>query len=157
MTALRLRMVPWAYALPVLKKLLPLPVLARLAWPRRRSRRPVAVETVLTTVLRLWPVRSRQNCLERSLLLYRYLSWAGAEPMLATGLRREGERLHGHAWVSVAGRPVGDSIDEVSTYTPLVAFGPRGVPAGDPAPWHQDARADPIAVALLSAARRVRG
>lgn len=157
MVALRLRMLPWAYALPVLKKLLPLPALARLAWARRRARRPVALETVLTAALRLRPVRSRQNCLERSLLLYRYLSWAGAEPTLATGLRSDGERLHGHAWVSVAGAPVGDSAEEVSTYTPVVAFGPRGAPESPAALWREDARADPTAAAVLNAARRVRG
>jgi hypothetical protein len=151
---LRLRMLPWALGLPVLKHVLPLPVLARVCWSRRRSRRPVAIEFIVRAGLRTRPIPSRGNCLERSLLLYRYLSWAGAEPTLATGVRLEDGRLHGHAWVTVTGVSVGESPEEVGTYTPVVSFGPQGRLLTEPASCVSDAQLDEIAAAVLNAAGR---
>ena len=49
------------------------------------------------------------NCLERSLVLCRYLSAAGSDPELLVGMRRGENELEGHAWVVKGPRCRGDS------------------------------------------------
>lgn len=48
-------------------------------------------------------------CLARSLALARMLRQAGYEAEIKLGVQHAGGRLHGHAWVVVADRPVGES------------------------------------------------
>jgi hypothetical protein len=124
-TALRL----WAIycLLAVLKRWVPLPTLARWAWvdgrrPRdRRSEQRVA--GVIGGLRRRLHVSD--DCLQASLLLYRELSRLGADPMLAVGFRRAGERLEGHAWVAVDGRPLQDAGDPDS-FVSVFYFGAHG-------------------------------
>ena len=57
--------------------------------------------------LRLWPLRSRDTCYLRSLVLFRFVDAGDGELCLHFGVdepRTGGERLHGHAWVSLKGR-----------------------------------------------------
>lgn len=59
--------------------------------------------------LRLPGLRARDTCYLRSLVLFRFLDPAGGDLRLHLGVdepRSPGERLHGHAWVSLDGRPV---------------------------------------------------
>jgi hypothetical protein len=65
------------------------------------------------------------NCLERSLVLYRVLSRAGAQPALILGARRDAPSVAGHAWIEVDGAPVCEP--EREAYAPIVAFGARGL------------------------------
>jgi hypothetical protein len=152
---LRLRMLPWALALPLLKHLMPLPRLTALLQTRRGSRHPVEADDVLQAANAAWKVVPRKNCLEQGLLLYRYLSWGGFEPTLVVGLRPEGGRLCGHAWVTIGEAVVGDSPDEVARHVPVVSFGPRGVESLAAASPGLSAtgkgEADPVAEAALSA------
>ena len=64
------------------------------------------------------------NCLERSLVLYRLLSEAHAEPSLVLGVSRRQDRVVGHAWVEVAGEPFRDK--EARAFQPVVVFGQGG-------------------------------
>ena len=138
---LALRMTGWRLVLPYLKRRWPLPRLARLMWGRGASRRPrperaPRIAQLADIVYRTQHVVRQGNCLERSLVLYRYLAAVGAEPQLLVGLRRNDGDHVGHAWVTVAGRPVHERQESVDQFVRVVVFGPGGAPcrAGEPAP-----------------------
>jgi hypothetical protein len=123
------RMTAWAIALRVLKRVVPLARLTRAMWRDSSSRKsPHGVEEIVALVrraCRLARLRRQTNCLERSLIGYRYLAAANASPRLVTGVRRVGQEVHGHAWVEVDGQPVLETR-EIGTFVPLVAFGKGG-------------------------------
>ncbi len=126
-----LGMTGWAVALPLLKRALPLRRLVTLlaAPPPDHPRDPAAEAAVLRVVRRLYhPTRPHPstNCLERSLVLYRYLAAAGATPHLVIGVAPPGGVFRGHAWVEVAGTPVGETLADLAPYQPVVVFGPQG-------------------------------
>ena len=59
--------------------------------------------------LRLVPLRPRDTCYLRSLVLFRFVDARGGDLCLHFGVdepRTPGERLHGHAWVSLNGEPL---------------------------------------------------
>jgi len=129
------RLRAWAVVLPFAKHLVPLRLLARIMWSRRRGpadgeRQRRAIELSLWAS-RLPLPRARNNCLERSLLAYRYLSRAGAHPRLVAGMRRADGALGGHVWVLLDGAPVHDDPAELRDFVEVVAFadGGRRVPA----------------------------
>ena len=125
------RMMLWACCLPVLKRLMPLPMLVRLVRSRAsgRGRQPGPDEQLVTFAR--WSCRlttsSRGNCLARGLVLYRYLGAVGAQPELRVGFRRgDAGRVLGHAWVVVDGQPVGEDVTALAPFEVTVAFGPDG-------------------------------
>ncbi len=126
-----LRMAAWAPALPVLKFALPLPRLVRLlaTTPKRRDR-DVATEkrmTRLAAILyRSRGVGMRDNCLERSLVTYRFLGRANARPRLVVGMRAEETDVVGHVWVLLDGRAVHDPPEEVAGMTTVMSFDEAG-------------------------------
>lgn len=123
-------MLGWRIALPALKRLLPLPRLVRLMARGGRRDGPGAtrVEPITAAARRLFRPRipGADNCLERSLLVYRYLLRDGARPELVCGVERNGDGIAGHAWVQLDGRPVSDSPEAVGRFAPIVRFGPDG-------------------------------
>lgn len=126
-------MAGWALLLPLLKRGLALGRLVRLLAARPpaapRPRDPATEAAILRTVRRLYhPARRRpsDNCLERSLVLYRYLGQAGAAPRLVIGLAAGPPPAAGHAWVEVDGAPVGETPADLAGYRPVVAFDARG-------------------------------
>jgi hypothetical protein len=112
----------WLCALPVLKRTLPLERLVRLMWraPRRGTRDRGQEERTIRIVSRL-SRRSGGNCLERSLVLYRYLGWANADPDLVVGMARPDEYL-GHVWVTVDGQALLETPETLRGYTEVVRF-----------------------------------
>lgn len=129
-TLLTIRVLPWRITLPVLKHAISLPKLARLASPNaeRTPDRELERESaaVVARLFRGVPRDGRGNCLERSLVLYRFLSLAGADPKLVVGMGHGGTRFVGHAWVVVEDEVVLDSRDEVARFKTLAEFGPGG-------------------------------
>lgn len=123
------RLLVWALLVPVLKRLVPLPNVARLMWvdrptgtpDRERQKRIVRAARL---VLRARPLGQDENCLDRSLLLYRFLSMEMLDPRLVVGVRRGPDGVKGHAWVTVDGKPVVEP--SVAEYTPLAVIGPAG-------------------------------
>jgi hypothetical protein len=125
-TLLAVRTVGWMSALPLLKRMLPLPRLVRLMWrPARVSERDVERELRTAHLVRGLCRTSGGNCLERSLILYRYLARANADPRLVVGMGKPGEFL-GHVWVTVDGRPLLESQEAVGEYSEIVSFGTGG-------------------------------
>jgi hypothetical protein len=106
-----LRMLGWRLILPLLKRAVPIQRLARLMAGTRRSEvarsvLPSRIVSLAQVVCRLPVLGTRDNCLERSLIAYRYLRMGGADAELAVGFGSQEGRLSGHAWVTVAGTPV---------------------------------------------------
>ncbi|MGH2838282.1 MAG: lasso peptide biosynthesis B2 protein [Thermoleophilaceae bacterium] len=124
------RMAGWRLVLPVLKRALPLSRLVRLMWSQRhpRPRDPAREERIKTLAEALGGPRRNprlDNCLERSLVSYRYLARAGAEPELVVGVSRD-QPVRGHAWVRLDGEPVRDAVEE---FEEITAFGRAGAHA----------------------------
>ena len=66
--------------------------------------RPEAAKVVTLSRLLARPVvMSRGKCYERSLLAYRFLSQAGADPRLVVAVKGNGGAMIAHAWVTVDG------------------------------------------------------
>jgi hypothetical protein len=112
----------WLCVLPVLKRTLPLERLVRLMWrtPRGDTRDRGREQRTTRIVSRLSRT-SGGNCLERSLVLYRYLARANADPELVVGMARPDEYL-GHVWVTVDGRALLETPESLRAYTELVTF-----------------------------------
>ncbi|HEY8475568.1 MAG TPA: lasso peptide biosynthesis B2 protein [Chloroflexota bacterium] len=127
------RIACWALALPVLKFWLPLPTLARLMWvggrgPARGAEGVEKVVALTRWICRAGGLRAEGNCLERGLLLYRFLSAMDARPRLVVGARVTDEGVLGHVWVTVGGWPVGEPTTALDGFTPIVVFGDGGRP-----------------------------
>ena len=120
----------WQLAFRALKHVVPLATLVRLAriGPRRSSRdcpREFRFAQLLDRVNSLLPLRF--ECLERSLLLYRFLSGVNAKPRLVVGVDRAADHVQGHVWVVVDGYPVGESEAWVAKFHTAAVFGENGL------------------------------
>jgi hypothetical protein len=129
--ALLARMLAWWVALPLLKHATPLPRLVRFAQldPRRTARdleREAKVAALAEWLFKARPRPARDNCLERSLVAYRFLGRLGAEPELVVGVGDKEEATVGHVWVTVDGRPVHDQPETLDAYEAIVAFDSEG-------------------------------
>jgi hypothetical protein len=125
--SLLIRMGAWSLVLPMLKHVLSLPTLVRLmSGQSRRERSDENEKQIVRSARRVYRLRPPGSCLERSLLAYRYLSTAGADPQLLVGVRRDDRDLVGHAWVLVDGSPLYESSASLESFVPVVAFAPDG-------------------------------
>jgi hypothetical protein len=111
------------------KRLVPIRTLARWSWRPARggSRNLEAEQRLVSSVIRLSSASgSDRGCLQRSLLLYRELSRAGADPTLVVGFRRTDRGLEGHAWVEADGVPVAEPTVREQGFETTCAFGRGG-------------------------------
>jgi hypothetical protein len=128
----------WRLVLPVLKRRMPLPRLVGVMWAgpgrgRRSREREARIAELVRFLFRSEHHSRSGNCLERSLVLYRYLSAAGAEPELMVGLRpRDAAQPRGHAWITVGGALVAETPDELGGVTGIVSFRGDGSRAQGP-------------------------
>jgi hypothetical protein len=126
------RMAGWVAVLPLLKFALPLPRLVRLMASGRRtgaldSSATERIGAISRLLYRVRAVGVDDNCLERSLVAYRYLGRAGAAPELHVGLRRDpGGPVAGHVWVTVDSVPLHEQAEDLASLTGVVSFGPDG-------------------------------
>jgi Transglutaminase-like superfamily len=127
---LLLRMSGWAAALPALKYVVPLRRLVRLAAAPvsgdRSAQREKRVADLARVLYRSDLAPLRDNCLERSLIAYRYLGRAHAKPELVVGMSKNGGDSLGHVWVLVDGRPLYDAPEKLGGFVPMVVFDPTG-------------------------------
>jgi hypothetical protein len=124
--ALFVRMLGWAAALPVLKRRMSLPRLVETARPAARTdARPETVIALARWVYRLPGLRD--NCLEKSLLTYRYLPEANSSYRLVLGVRpNEAAGAPGHAWLTIDGAPVHDAPETLADLVPILVFDGEG-------------------------------
>jgi hypothetical protein len=122
-------MIAWALVLPALARLLPLPSLVRRLWHEKASEHQERrAERVLALARAIYGRRRplRDNCLFRSLLTYRFLAEASADPRLVVGVRRCGSGIDGHVWVMLRERPVHENSASLAEFRPVLIFGPLG-------------------------------
>ena len=122
-------MLAWRGALPVMKRVVPLPILVRLMASRTdpREERNGQAQRIVELAERIFDIQnSDQNCLDRSMVTYRYLSKTGVDPQLVIAFRKGAPTILGHAWVTVDGMPIHDSLQALEEFEPLVAFGSDG-------------------------------
>ena len=135
------RMLAWAFAIPLFKRLAPLPVTVRrlsAKWGSGRSDRTRELLIGNIAALIYGGPAGEGRCLERALLLYRFLSANGSEPVLVAGLGREAGKWRGHAWVLVRGEPFFE-MESLEAYTPLVTFSAFGdMKKMEKPPGHQE-------------------
>jgi hypothetical protein len=127
----------WSVVLPIGKRALPLPRLVRLmrahsCATERDPEREAAIASIVAWVFKTRPPGARDNCLERGLVAYRYLSRAGAEPDLVIGVAKGTEGVRGHVWVTVDGRAVHDSPATLSGFEPILVVKSDGTLTGTP-------------------------
>jgi hypothetical protein len=123
------RLGPIYLAYGAFKRLVPIRTLARWSWrpARGTSRNLDAEQRLVSSVLRLSRASgSDRDCLQRSLVLYRELSRAGADPTLVVGFRRTDRGLEGHAWVETDGVPVAEPTVREQGFETTCAFGRGG-------------------------------
>jgi hypothetical protein len=120
------RALGWLCVLPALKRTLALDRLVRLMWlpPHSAPRDSGREQQTIRIVARLSRT-SGGNCLERSLVVYRYLARANADPQLVVGMAKPDEYL-GHVWVVVKGRTLLETPETLRSYTEVVRFGRGG-------------------------------
>jgi hypothetical protein len=123
------RIVPAYVLLGLLKHLVPLRLLAKWIWCETAGPRDRVTERRLTAnVLRLskFLLIADRDCLQRSLLLYRLLSAAGADPELVVGFRKQDGKIIGHAWVLVDDVSLVEPESDLVRFSPVLRFGARG-------------------------------
>ena len=128
---LAMRIGSWAMVLPFLVMFMPLPSLARLMWTSTTRAngdpgRPERIIEFINWIYRSRRLTTRNRCLERGLLLYRYLSRYNRDPRLIVGFRKDGKDLLGHAWVTTDGRPIDETPIALDGFSTVLVFGPRG-------------------------------
>jgi hypothetical protein len=62
---------------------------------------------------------SHAQCLQRSLVLQRWLRAEGLPSELKIGVRKDDQQLNAHAWVEIGGVSINDRPTSVSAFTPL--------------------------------------
>lgn len=122
------RMLGWAAALPLLKRRMALPKLVETAVPEVRADADRRPETVIAFSRWVYRIPGfRDNCLEKSLLTYRYLPADGGRYRLVLGVRAsEAEGPPGHAWLTIDGVPVHDTSESLADLVPILAFDSAG-------------------------------
>ena len=118
------RLLAWAAALPILKRTRSVSRLVALMTPSESQRSNARIERSAITLSR-WIYRAPfvpDNCLERSLLAYRYLVRDRREHRLYLGIRADEGGYPGHAWLTVDGVPVHEPDEALEAYVPLVVF-----------------------------------
>jgi Transglutaminase-like superfamily len=124
------RMAGWAIVLPILKRIVPLKTLAGLLYSSQSGPRDAEQEQKIATIVRWFYVFAfsrEKSCLQRSLLLYRFLSLSHSEPELITGLKRDqNSKWKGHAWILVDGKAFGDFESKMEDFRPLLSFEKSG-------------------------------
>lgn len=126
-------MLAWRVLIPVLKRVMPI---ARLVSVLRGTPRgtgstrfpaPERIVELARLACRVRLLAPRDNCLDRSLIAYRYLIAAGECPALAIGVRRAEAKVLGHAWITIGGRPLGEPHGSLDLFSEVSSFGPSGL------------------------------
>jgi hypothetical protein len=121
----------WAAVVRPLKHVVPLGTLVCLAHRAARLRAGARgeaqqLEAFLQRTGRA-PARAPANCLERSIGVYHVLCASGAAPEIVVGIRRgAGNRVDGHVWVTLAGRPLAEDESFLATFARVLTFDAGG-------------------------------
>lgn len=123
------RMLVWRLIVATLKHVVPIRRLVALAGGRRkRADLPSQERIVELARLACHPrlVRSRDNCLDRSLVAYRYLRAGGSNPSLVIGFMKDDHAVTGHAWLTIDDQAVGEPQAAHADFSELLRFAGDG-------------------------------
>ena len=133
------RLAPQQLFFRIMKRRVSLERLAQWAWkgeseangsasPSRPPRRPSEEARIIACIVRLHQLLGEEDddCVPRSLVLYRELSRLGADPRLCVGFRSTEAGVLGHAWVEVDGKVVGETDPRVAGFNKQLTFGDGG-------------------------------
>jgi hypothetical protein len=79
------------------------------------------------------PFPTRGNCLPRSLVLFHLARRWGLPARLHCGVRRDGQQLQGHAWLSLHGEPFLEASNPEESYVVTFSYPDTGEEASGPA------------------------
>jgi Transglutaminase-like superfamily len=125
---LALRLFGWRVALAPLKRTVPVPKLVRLM-ASSPGHPPRDTDRIVELVDWIYAPRrdvDLGNCLDRSLVLYRFLSRDEPGRRLVLGIRQESGALEGHAWVTAGDRAIGVTSGSGGDFVPLATFDAEG-------------------------------
>jgi hypothetical protein len=122
-------LVLWLVWLPVALRIYTSPrLLERLAQSKgddvSNSLKLMEAVKIAIRLCNLRPFRSRlfpQRCLRQSLTLYRTLNRMGYPVELHFGVYKNGEKLRGHSWVTVEGKPVAEKT-RTEIFKPIYSY-----------------------------------
>lgn len=114
------RMLAWKQTLAVLKRVVPFRTLVRVAQPRRVAAAEDAEERARIEYI-VARLGGDDDCVERSLVAYRFLARAGSTPKLFLGFDH-GTPRRGHAWVEVDDGPIVESRAALQPFVPVAEF-----------------------------------
>lgn len=66
---------------------------------------------------------SRDGCVERALVAYRFLRGAGARPVVVAGVRTQASAWEGHAWIEMDGRPPPEMAADAEGFEAMMRLG----------------------------------
>ena len=122
------RLLGWRLALAALKRTVPVAKLVRLM-ARSPGRTPRDTTRIVELVDWIYAPRRDAdpgNCLDRSLVLYRFLGRNESGRRLVLGIRQESGALEGHAWVTAGDRAIGATPASGPDFAPLATFDAEG-------------------------------
>jgi Transglutaminase-like superfamily len=103
-----------ATLVPIMVKAFPLPHVLWMLEPKRKRRSscdPLELARIAGAAVRLGPRLGVGECLLRSLVLYNLLRRSAYDPVLVIGGRLSEDRLQGHCWIEIDGKPIGEPSD----------------------------------------------
>jgi hypothetical protein len=116
------RMLAWSYGLHALKHVVSFKTLLRIARPREAA--SIDKVQIARVESLLGHMSTSGDCLERSLVAYRFMLRAGAHPTLFLGFEHAPPRRSGHAWVTVEGEPLLETSEALERFAPVAVFEP---------------------------------
>lgn len=75
-----------------------------------------------TDTLLRWVFPWRGKCLPRTLILYYFATRSGHPVRVHCGIQRHGDKLQGHAWLSMLGIPFLETGDPLQSHTIVFSF-----------------------------------
>ncbi|OGL41328.1 MAG: hypothetical protein A2043_05115 [Candidatus Schekmanbacteria bacterium GWA2_38_9] len=113
--------------LPVMVKISSLPKLMKILTPQKKKDNFSEEEIdriVDATTLVLYGRFSifRPTCLKRSLVLYYLLNKAGLKVVMNFGVKKNNDRLDGHGWLTLGGKPYLETYDPHDSFTVTYSY-----------------------------------
>jgi len=124
---LLLEMTSLLMLLPLLKRTLSLPALIRFFDAKPTSEKlPVDLDRLIQLTKRLLNIRVgflSPNCVKQSLILFHFLRKYGHPANIHFGIsKNDAGNLHGHAWVSLTGKPFAEAGDPRGEFKETYVF-----------------------------------
>jgi len=114
-------------AIQLMIKFLPLPKLMQVLTPKKRKESISQEEINRITHFTNLILNRRffifhPTCLKRSLVLYHFLNKYGLNVVMNFGVKKNNDRLDGHGWLTLDGKPFLENYDPHDTFTVTYSY-----------------------------------